>query len=149
MTIKAHFAETQREMLSETVEIADEIATGRTSLRRLPNGACRSLGDQFAAASMVLDLCTDASARRAASPAVVGLYRRLARDYRLHAEEALMICGEFESLRQAEEHVDKMRTMMRGQLEHFGLDATILFDASIQIVDARHDDPPGLCQNGA
>lgn len=146
VTIKAQFAKTQREMLSETIEIADEIAVGRTALRLLTNTECRRLGDQFAAASAVVDLCASAAEQALDSPAVVGLYRRFARDYRLHAEEALMICGEFESVRKAEAHVGQIRRMMRGQLGHFDMDARILFEASIQVVGLGDDEPPLVCQ---
>ena len=146
MTIKAQFAKTQREMLSETIEIADAIAIESTAFRQLPNQECRRLGDQFAASSAVLDLCADEAHRNADSPAVIGLYRRLARDYRLHAEDALMICGEFDSLVRAETHVDKFRRMMRGQLAHFEMDARILFEAAIQVVGQGNEPPQPLCQ---
>lgn len=135
MSIKAQFATTQREMLSETIRFADAIAAGETALRQATNTECRRFGDQFAAASALLDMCREAAERDADSPATVGLYRRLARDYRLLAERALMICGEFESMTRADDHVDKLRLMMHSQLTHFEIDACILFEAAIQQVD--------------
>ena len=146
MSIKAEFARTQRETLSETIELADSIASGQTTLRQLTNSACRQLGDQFSAASMVLDLCSDAAFRDAASPAVVGLYRRYSRVHRRHAELALMICGEFESMKRATDHIDGIRRMMKSQLEHFDIDARILFEASIQQVDLEEIDAAASCQ---
>ncbi|MEO1204563.1 MAG: hypothetical protein AAFX10_17810, partial [Pseudomonadota bacterium] len=95
MSIKTQFATAQRKMLSETIEVADSIANGETSLKQMTNARCRRLGDQFAASSAVLDMCADGAARSAESPAIVGLYRRLGRDYRSHAHQALMISGEF------------------------------------------------------
>ena len=146
MSIKAEFAKSQREMLSEAIELADAIAAGQTTLRQLTNAACRRLGDQFAAASMVLDRCADSAISDAASPAVIGLYRRFATVYRRHAEQALMICGEFESMSRAGEHVDGIRRMINAQLDHFGIDAGILFEASIQQVDLRQADAEQTCQ---
>ena len=146
MTINAEFAKIQREMLSESIEVADSIASGRTTLRQLSNAACRRLGDQFAAASMVLDLCSDGAFSDVASPAVVGLYRRYAHIHRRHAEQALMICGEFESVKRASDHIDGIRRMMKSQLAHFGIDAEILFEASIQQVDLKESDAAASCQ---
>ena len=146
MSIKTQFVKTQREMLTETIETADLIAIGQTDVKRLNNDTCRRLGDQFAACSAVLDMCADGALRNADSPAVVGLYRRLARDYRCHSERALMICGQFESRARATMHIDQLRHMMRGQLRHFEIEPRILLEASIQQVDLDAADGPLSCQ---
>jgi hypothetical protein len=57
-----------------------------------------------------------------------------------------MISGEFGSRAHATQHIDKLRHMMRTQLRHFEMDARILFEASIQIVDADDFSGPVSCQ---